>query len=125
MSTNSKQHGTKSIFSAVWHNHVVKQVVIGSALTSLLLPIGAANAAPSGPAGFESLGKSIWEVVCKFINSPIVAVVIGISILCLLMVMSMNEDNGILSRVIKVVIAGMSIVFLPSIMAMLGFDVGC
>lgn len=125
MST-TKQHGTKSIFNAVWHNRWVQQGLIGSALLALLMPVGAAQAATRAPASFAELGSSIWTVVCQFIKSPIVAVVIGISILALLMVMAMNEDNGMLSKVIKVVIAGMAIVFLPSIMALLGFsNIGC
>jgi hypothetical protein len=124
MST-TKQHGTKSIFNAVWHNRWVQQALVGSALTALLMPIGAAQAATGAPGSFEELGAKMWEVVCKFIASPLVAVVVGISILALLFVMAMNEDNGMLSKVVKVLLAAMCIVFLPSLMALLGFDVGC
>lgn len=127
MST-TKQHGTKSIFNAVWHNRWVQQVLVGSALTALLMPIGVAQAATStstAPGSFAELGGKLWDVVCQFIKSPMVAVVIGISIVALLMVMAMDEDNGMLSRIIKVVIAGMAIVFLPALMALLGFDVRC
>lgn len=123
--SNTKQHGTKSIFNTVWHNRWVQQALVGSALTALLMPIGAAQAASRAPGSFEALGKELWAVVCKFIASPIVAVVVGISILALFMVMAMNEDNGMLSKIVKVVIAAMCILFLPAIMALLGFDVGC
>lgn len=126
--SDTNKHGTRSIFNAVWHNRWVHQTLVAGALGALLAPIGGAQAATlMQPADFNSLGNSIWSVVCKFIQSPIVAVVIGISILALLMVMAMNEDNGMLSKVIKVVIAGMAIVFLPSIMILLGFKnlTGC
>lgn len=118
--SNTKQHGTKSIFNTVWHNRWVQQALVGSALTALLMPIGAAQAA-SAPGSFKELGDSMWRVICEFIASPVVAVVVGISILALFMVMAMNEDNGMLSKVIKVVIAAMCILFLPSLMVLLGF----
>ena len=86
-----------------------------------------ARAAPGGPVGdFEEIGTKIWEVICKFIHSPIVAVIVAIAILALLVMMALNEDKGMLSTLLKIVIAAMAIIGLPSIIGLLGLKVdGC
>jgi len=81
---------------------------------------------PSAYAQWDELGGGMSEAFCDFIDSPIVTVIIAIGIISLLFLMALNEDNGIVSKLIKVLVAGMAIVFLGSLLSVLGLPTpGC
>lgn len=93
---------------------------LGFALALYGMMISRANAA--APGDFKTIGDNIWGVICKFIASPVVGVIVAISILALLVMMALNEDKGMLSTILKIIVAAACIIGLPSIMGMLGFD---
>lgn len=118
---------TQSMLSGLWNTRLARAFVLGAGLVVML----AGNTAKAGslyadaPTSFGELGTKLGKFLCDFITSPIIGVAVGVSILALLLLMTMNEDNGLLSKALKVLIGGMAILFIPSLLSMLGFDIGC
>lgn len=119
---------TRSLMSATWNTRLNRAAVTAIGLALVLFGSKAQAAervAPGGGLDFGGLGTKLGQFLCDFIHSPVIAVVVGISILALLLLMTMNEDNGMLSKALKVLIGGMTILFIPPLLGMLGFDLGC
>lgn len=111
----------------IWH--MGKPLGFALALYGMMMSRAHATAvspANPGPTDFGSIASSIWSVICKFIKSPIVGVIVAVAILALLVMMAVNEDKGMLSTILKILIAAGCIIGLPSIIGMFGFQVsGC
>lgn len=88
---------------------------IAYALMGLVLLI-----APTDAWALSSIGGGMLRAICAFIKSPIITAIAAFSILGLLVVMSLNEDKGIMSKFLKVLIAVFAIIGLASVMALLG-----
>lgn len=95
----------------------------GALMLLLLLAVMTPGRAAAQAQDFGGLGTGLWRLICSFIKSPIVAVIVGVGILAAFVVAALNEDNGTLSKILKVVIFGMAILFIPMLLNMLGFDV--
>lgn len=105
-----------AIFSATWKSRKGMALLIFSGIITGLAPVQA-NA-----QDFGGMGATMWGAVCKFTRSPVVTVIVGIAVLALLVAMAANEDNKMLSSVIKVVVGGIAILYLPAILGILGFQ---
>lgn len=118
---------TQNKLTGLWNTRLARAFVLGAGLIVMLAGNKAEAATRSAaPAmNFGELGTKLAGFLCSFITSPIVGVVVGVSILALLLLMTMNEDNGLLSKALKVLVGGMAILFIPSLLSMLGFDIGC
>lgn len=108
------------LWNRFWHARSVQAAAGAVAVLSTLVP-GTARA----QGGLDGIGGNMIKAVCEFIKSPIVTVCIGIAILALFLVMAMNEDNKMLSTILKIVIAGAAIAGLPGVLSILGFEMNC
>lgn len=101
-----------------WGNMLLKVGLLGLAMLPLT-----SHAASRGPGGdFSQIGSTLGGLFCSFIKSPIIAVILGVAILGLLIMAALNEDNGMLSKFLKTVVAGVIILFIPAFLNMIGFE---
>jgi len=70
---------------------------------------------------WNDMGGSIWDQICGFIDSPIVAGVLAISLIVALLAFTANEGNRLISTVLGVIIGAATIMFIPSLIIQLGF----
>lgn len=95
-------------------------VAIAYGLFVLLLP----DVAMAGP--FDVVGDRLKKVVCEFVKSPLVLVIVAAALIGLLVLMAVNEDKGLISTALKILVGGLMIYFLGSFIVVLGIgDLGC
>lgn len=73
-------------------------------------------------AGFDGLGSQLWCGLQSFTQSPIVAFTAGIALVVLLVVMVLNEGNGLISWGLKIGVAICGILSIGTLVNMLGID---
>lgn len=98
-----------------------KHLKLGLVAAALLLAPEVAMA-----NGFDGLGDRLVGVLCQFIGSKLVTFIAGAAVLALLVAISLNEDNRALGTFLKIGLGIAGVIFLPSILGMLGLvDMNC
>lgn len=110
----------------LWHNRSVKAYTTLAFFAAMSLP-GAAHASTNTltTGGWNKLGGNMAKTFCGFLESPIVTIVVAVGALALFVVAAMNEDNGTMSKLLKVCCFGMAILAIPGILPLLGFGRIC
>lgn len=91
----------------------------------VVLFTGAAHAAAPG-GSFQQLGGNLGQIVCDFVKSPVILVIVVVSLIATLIALTLNEDNKFLTSVLKAMIAGLAIWSIGSIVTVLNIgDIGC
>lgn len=110
-----------AVWDRIWHNRGSQLVASLVAVLAILVP----DAAHAQNTSLDAVGSRMMQAVCGFIASPIVTVVVAVSLVGLLILATTNEDNGMISKILKVLVAGLCIVGLASVMSLLGFNMVC
>lgn len=110
-----------ALWDRLWHNRGSQLVASAAAVLAVLVP----DAAHAQNTSLDSVGQRMMGAVCGFIASPIVTVIVAVALVALLIMATVNEDNGMISKILKVLIAGLAIVGLASVMQLLGFNMVC
>lgn len=115
-----------SIFERVWHNPSIKAYTTLALFAAMALP-GAAHASTNTltTGGWNKLGSNMAKTFCGFLESPIITIVVAVGALALFIVAAMNEDNGTMSKLLKVLGFGMAMLAIPGILPLLGFGRIC
>lgn len=100
-------------------------MAVAMAIAVVLLVFGVAGpAAAAGP--FDEIGSKLGNVLCDFAHSPIVIVIAGAAFVGLFILMLTNEDKGILSTMLKIVVAALAIYNIAAIITWLGIgNIAC
>lgn len=106
-----------SLIERLWHAPSVKAFLLLMAAASFVTPAHA----QSGGGGFDGFGAKLGSVLCSLINSPIVTILVGAGMVGLLITAVLNEDNRMLSGMLKTVVCGLAIIFIPGLLTMMGF----
>ena len=116
-----------SLMERLWHSRATQTYLMVAALAALTLPGEAAAQAKNtlGSGSWMSVGKNMASNFCQFLESPIITVAVGAGAVGVLIVASMNEDNGTLSKILKTVGFGIAILMVPGILSGLGFGSIC
>lgn len=113
-------------FKRGWHSTATNLALWATAIV-LMTASGAASAnyGGGGGQGFSAMGQNLINLVCDFIQSPIVTVVLAVALVASFVIAAMNEDKGTLSKVLKTLMYGFGIVLLPGLLSQMGFNFGC
>lgn len=107
-----------------WHSRGFNLALWAAAIIMMTAPGMASASYGGGGGGFAGLGQGLLNVLCQFTKSPIVTVIVAVSLVACFVVAALNEDKGTLSTILKVVGFGLAIVMLPRLMTMIGFSWG-
>lgn len=113
---NAIEHNRPSVAERIWDSAGMRGLLMLAATLAFVMP------GPAAAQGFNEIGNKLETVFCSFIKSPIITIFVGVAMLGLFIVAAMNEDNKMLSTILKVVVAGCAIVFLPGLLNMIGFS---
>lgn len=124
---NQSTHPKASLMDRLWHSRAAQAYLMVAALAALALPGEAAAQSKNtlGQGSWMSLGGNMAKQFCQFLESPIVTVAVGVGAAAAMIIASMNEDNGTLSKILKTVCFGMAILMLPGVLTGLGFGSIC
>lgn len=74
---------------------------------------------------FEDMGGDLIAIFCDFLNSPVVTLVLAVALVVLLLMGASGEDNGLMTKIIRLLILGVGILFIPSLLSLMGFPIVC
>lgn len=90
------------------------------ALALFLFAFAGAAFAQSG--SLDALGGGLWDAVCEFTKSPIVAVVAAVALITLVVLFMLDEARGFMSTLLKIAIGVAVILNIGTVLQLIGLQ---